>query len=287
MNKNKKIVQYQLVDDLDKVNIGVHILDNSSFSSELHTHTFFDFDFLQSGSLLQTGNGKTIRMAKNEVCIVRPECEHQTTIDGNKKFFLYNFVVDYEYLKDIFNYYYNEDIDNIITEPITKIQLSTGEIQEINQLLQLLQANISNNNKYEFYLKIIIFTFIKNLILKNNFSSTCKNDIPTVVQEVLIELNKPENFSLTIMDICKKISYSHEHIIRLFNKHGLESPNKLFLKNKLRYATMLLKSSKMRIAEIAERCGIFTMSYFNKSFRAEYNISPTEYKKKYKTPSLF
>ena len=83
------------------------------------------------------------------------------------------------------------------------------------------------------------------------------------------------------------MSYSHEHIIRLFNKHGLESPNKLFLKNKLRYSTMLLKSSNMKIAEIAEKCGIFTMSYFNKSFKLEYNMSPTEYKRKYKTPSLF
>ncbi len=86
MSKDKKPVLYRLVDgDLKKVNIGVHILDNSCFSAELHTHTFFDFDFLQAGSLIQIGNSKSIRMNKNEVCIVRPECEHQTLADECNK----------------------------------------------------------------------------------------------------------------------------------------------------------------------------------------------------------
>ena len=35
----------------------------------------------------------------------------------------------------------------------------------------------------------------------------------------------------------------------------------------------------MPIIKIAEICGIYTVSYFNKSFKAEYGISPSQYRK--------
>ncbi len=286
MNASDKIEHFQLLGgNGQKLEVGVHILDHSHYNSSLHDHDFFDFDFLQTGTLIQIANGKRLKMYKNELCIVRPETIHQTLPD-NKGFFFYNFVASYDFLKKAFYDIYNVDVDEVLNKPIIKIPLNSNETQEITQLLSLAQANISNNTKYIFYIKLIIFNFIKIIVLKTNTTLLNQKNTPYIIQEFLIELNKPENFSLSITNICKNLSYTHEHIIRLFNKQGLESPNKIFLKNKLRYATMILRSSDIKIAEIPEKCGIFTMSYFNKAFKAEYNLSPSEYRKKYRTTSI-
>ncbi|MBQ7348975.1 MAG: helix-turn-helix transcriptional regulator, partial [Clostridia bacterium] len=48
----------------------------------------------------------------------------------------------------------------------------------------------------------------------------------------------------------------------------------------------LLTNSKMKIINVAELCGIYTISYFNKSFKKEFGESPSQYRKKHKTVSF-
>ena len=49
---------------------------------------------------------------------------------------------------------------------------------------------------------------------------------------------------------------------------------------KLARAKYLLKNSSMSMGEIQVVCGFETPSYFSRTFRAEYGITPTECRKK-------
>ena len=44
---------------------------------------------------------------------------------------------------------------------------------------------------------------------------------------------------------------------------------------------MILANSKIKIINIAELCGIYSISYFNTAFKKEFGISPSQYRKKY------
>ncbi|WP_293668606.1 hybrid sensor histidine kinase/response regulator transcription factor [uncultured Parabacteroides sp.] len=58
------------------------------------------------------------------------------------------------------------------------------------------------------------------------------------------------------------------------------SPNELIRNIRLEAGAKLLKESDMNISEIAEHVGFSSSSYFARSFKATYGISPTEYQKK-------
>jgi AraC-like DNA-binding protein len=119
-------------------------------------------------------------------------------------------------------------------------------------------------------------TYFDNYKQKTNIQSV-------IIKSVLSELNNPKNYFVTTKEIIKRLDYSQEYIIRLFKLSNLDSPNKIFLKNKLNYACTFLRNSEIKIIDIAEMCGIYTISYFNKVFKEEFGISPSNYRKKYKT----
>lgn len=58
------------------------------------------------------------------------------------------------------------------------------------------------------------------------------------------------------------------------------SPNELIKNIRLEAGAKLLKESNLNISEIAEHTGFSSSSYFARSFKATYGISPTEYQKK-------
>lgn len=58
---------------------------------------------------------------------------------------------------------------------------------------------------------------------------------------------------------------------------GMSTTNYIRLR-KLQYAKYLLKHSEMSMSEIQATCGFESPSYFSRAFKAEFNITPTEYR---------
>ena len=48
---------------------------------------------------------------------------------------------------------------------------------------------------------------------------------------------------------------------------------------RLNIASRLLSTSEESILNIAENCGYFNLSYFNRSFKRKYGMTPGEYRK--------
>lgn len=58
-----------------------------------------------------------------------------------------------------------------------------------------------------------------------------------------------------------------------------QSPNKLFMAERMRIAAELLEGSDLNIFEISCKVGILDASYFNKCFKQHYGASPSKYRK--------
>lgn len=65
---------------------------------------------------------------------------------------------------------------------------------------------------------------------------------------------------------------------RKFKEYFNDTPSSYRKKKKLEEAGNLLKSSTLRINEIAFDCGFDTVSTFNRSFKSQYKQSPTDYR---------
>ncbi|MDG1332996.1 MAG: AraC family transcriptional regulator [Crocinitomicaceae bacterium] len=56
------------------------------------------------------------------------------------------------------------------------------------------------------------------------------------------------------------------------------SPNKYITSKRLEKAQTLLRTSDLRISEVAYDCGFNDLGYFSKSFKNYYNLSPSDYR---------
>ncbi len=84
--------------------------------------------------------------------------------------------------------------------------------------------------------------------------------------------------NLSIDELAKLCHVSTSSFKRKFAEVFNESPKKYIITKKLEKASEKLTTSDLRISEIAYECGFDTISTFNRSFRAQFGISPTNYR---------
>ena len=83
---------------------------------------------------------------------------------------------------------------------------------------------------------------------------------------------------LNIEDLAFFTGLSLSSFKRKFNAVYGTSPNKYITSKRLEKAQILLRTSDLRISDIAYDCGFNDLGYFSKSFKNNYNISPSEYR---------
>lgn len=250
-----------------------------------HSHSYYEFMLIERGSLIQTIDGKDIILYKNDICILRPDTVHSVKRNGNDSIVLVNFEINIDFL-DRLTKELGLDLSNeLLRDKAVYLKCPEHDLHNYMQLLTT-AYNIKELNRSQACLKNIIIKLLSKLVDYHFLTAVNIND-NSIIASFLNELNDPSNFCLSIENICRKKSYSHEHISRLFKQANLAAPNKIFLKNKLAFSCTFLKTSTMPIIKIAEMCGIYTVSYFNKAFKNEYNISPSQYRKNNKTYDKF
>lgn len=152
----------------------------------------------------------------------------------------------------------------------------------------------------------IMKSFIDSLnFMFDNPSIADENLITTKLKELLLLLSKSENassinsfihslfvpYEYNFSDIIQKNIYSNlstEELAQLsnmslatFKRKFVEifkvSPAKYILQKKLEKSVQLLKFPTKQISEIAFDCGFESASSFNKAFKKQFGISPSEY----------
>lgn len=267
----------------DKIfnHINAYAQGKSTHYDIMHAHTFHEFSFLVSGSLINNSNNRHIKLNKNDLLINRPDCAHQLLLDKNSDYILFNIEINNDFLKTLLSTLNGIDIDKIFTTPMAILHCSNTEAFEITQLFYMAQKQKNVESK-QFYLKLLLIKYLTKFIVSmQNSAPNTINTNTDIINVMLKELNTIDNFTLSSKEICNKQNYSQEYIIRIFKSANLDTPNKIFLKNKLSYAATLLATSDIKILNIAELCGIYTISYFNKAFKKEFGDTPMQYRKKH------
>lgn len=108
------------------------------------------------------------------------------------------------------------------------------------------------------------------------FLNEIESNIETRIEEFVAN-NLKENVG--VESLCREFHFSRKELYNVIKRNFNTTPAD-FVKNKrLEYACVLLKTSKYRIAKVAEECGIGDYNYFSKLFKKEYGISPRQYRK--------
>lgn len=96
--------------------------------------------------------------------------------------------------------------------------------------------------------------------------------------DALIEQNYSD-FSCGLENIADQVGLSPAYVGRLYRRYTLKSITESIGEVRMRNARRMLRDCpKMTIAEIAEKCGYSSNSYFSKAFRKDNGMTPNEYR---------
>lgn len=171
--------------------------------------------------------------------------------------------------------------------PIILLTAITGEEEQLRGLET--GANDYLTKPFNFG---ILHVKIKNLFaLNNRFRDTYSKQIKVQTPEILIEshsdrlLNKvvlyiEENLNnpkLSVEELSKHVGMSRGSLYhKVLELTGL-SPVEYIRSVKLDKAIVLMEKSDLNVSQIAYMVGFATPNYFAKSFKAKYNLQPSEY----------
>ena len=173
-----------LCDENHNINdINFYINTQESHYDKKHSHSHFEFAFLQNGSILNSSQNKTERLTKNTFIAMRPECVHQLFLDENNEYFLFNLEINSSFLHNIVMSMENMNIDDIFVKPIYYFKCSDQEAIEINELILLTVKAQNNEQKKQFCLKLLVmYLFTKLYIRLNDYK---QQNMSTIVSNVL------------------------------------------------------------------------------------------------------
>ena len=81
---------------------------------------------------------------------------------------------------------------------------------------------------------------------------------------------------VSIDDLARLVGITRRQLERLFEKYLDATPSGFYMQLRLERARELLQQTGMGVTAVAVACGFSSASYFSRSYRAHFDISPKE-----------
>jgi AraC family transcriptional regulator len=98
------------------------------------------------------------------------------------------------------------------------------------------------------------------------------------VTPIVRGIDRQPDGALTLRGLAREARLSPYHFLRTFESVTGVTPHQYVLRARLRQAAMRLAQDPARIGDIALDCGFGDVSNFNRTFRAEFGVSPRLYR---------
>ncbi len=253
----------------------IHGKSDKSHSVGLHKHDFIEIMWIKEGDGILISNGKLRKFSKNFLYISTPNEIHVLEPAKNSSIEFSYVVVQRETFDSFKNFFLKEEPAEYRDKfGGISIKLSPVEITYLNKAASELAWQDDS--------LLAIHRFLINLYwqIKNAFMSALPNDIPDWLADACQSIRNPENLKAGLekfREICgKNMSY----INRTMRRYLKCTPTEFINDGKLRYAKWMLETSSFSTGEISEMCGFSDLPYFCRKFRAKYEKTPSEVRKR-------
>src|ERR1700741_3649682 len=92
----------------------------------------------------------------------------------------------------------------------------------------------------------------------------------------LVDVKMEDDLSLD--EMAESVGLSTAHFARMFRKSTGQTPHQFVLRQRVERAKAMLRTSDVRILDVAVACGFRTQQHFAQVFRDVCRVSPTEYR---------
>lgn len=257
----------------------------------IHSHDFFEMYYLHRGSCTQIINGNAIEMRPGDFLILAPDSSHFTQILDDTSIAMVVALRKSTFQSTFFSLFLGADIlsefiRNVLygntAEPYL-IFRTGGDISIRNQLY---------NMYYEFehpvaYSRHAINNNMSNLFiyLLRNYQDrliSSSNDVQTA-GEILSMLQYIQcNYkTVSLTELRGKYHFQQQYISKIIKRETGKTFTELKQALRLQNAAELLQETKLSISDIAAELNYSDQSHFTRYFKAEYGVTPNQYRQQH------
>ena len=261
---------------------GFNLMTQTTDSADdrYHSHSFFEVFYVTSGSILHEVNGIKTMLSTGDICFLRPGDSHIFHREKNNTSVHRDILISGTLLEKACNFL-SPNFYRIFTssaQPFT-FRLPQEDLYFLDEKLttfsnlQAVSLGIDLSS-HENYLAVLILNMLLNK-LENH--QTYK--YPQWIQDLVGKLNDNANFTYTLTEIIDEIPYNKSYISRVFTKHVGMTVSQYFISSRVLYSIKLLKFTQMPISNIATASGFSTITYYNRVFKKQFGVTPSEYRR--------
>lgn len=260
-------------------NVGVHLRYNVISSEfELHDHEFHELVLVLNGKANHYVNGEVYPINGNLLMFVRDKDVHNYEDYLSENFEYYTLAMSYDVTRSLFDFLGNGfDCTPIFSSKLPpKVSLSIQEASSLgNSFSRLFMMMNGDEEKLLTETKMLLVD-----IFSKYFRTLPKKseEIPEWLSDAYGKMQLPQNFCEGTEKFFRLCQRSREHCTRELSRYYNTSPSQLVTRLRMSFATSLLSSSNLSVAEIAFRCGYGSLSSFYDSFKRCYGTTPGEFR---------
>ena len=236
-----------------------------------HDHDYYEFIVVLNGNLTEVLNDKEYSLSKYSTHFLRPRDVHYFIGTNQKNTnLLRNIAIEKNLFEEIITEFDFIDIETIFTPTTISPHIFDSYIEKSNQLFDLRFPEKTR----QFILKTILY----DLIFAIKINKIHTKDLPVWLKKTYEQTLKDNNFLLGLEELIAISGKSQEHLTRAFKKYFSLTPTEFLNKFKLRYAARLLINTDLKIIDIIYESGFENISYFNRLFKNQFTMKPSEYR---------
>ena len=255
-----------------------------SFQIPVHWHDEFEIIYVRSGFLTVSISGESYIGKTGEAFVVSPGNLHlMGSQSGTVDYYTFLFPLKY------ISFRTDDMLDEKLLEPLNsghlmicpRVNDTAKELCE--QLIKIYEAkNDESESKIttQVRTKIILLQFIlemwkKGFVIENDTSG--RN---TVEKEMVSYIQQNFTGKISLREFGEQFHLSEKYISRYFKEHFHITLSQYITHLRLEHAKQLLQDTDIPVTEIAMQSGYQNVSYFIRSFKKTYGVSPLKYRKK-------
>lgn len=261
-------------------------------SEILHLHDNVEIIVINSGTVICSAGEDNFELRAGDVCLINHKQMHRICANGEARcaykvlnvgvsLLMQNPLIYQKYLKPMIE---DNSFSHISFDGNSGAAAKIAElITDIEELLHTLP------NGYELRLIALLHLLFHEIYLTYvNEPKKPPMENNAFIQQKMIEyIYNHFNEEIILDDIAHAGNVSRSQCAKIFKKYARLSPMNFLNKHRLEISLHLLRSTTNSVSEIAQSCGFFDQSYFNRLFLREYGCTPLAYRKSgWNTPSI-
>ena len=226
---------------------------------------------MKSGLLTVSISGESYTGKSGEAFVVSPGSLHfMGTQNGNVEYFTFLFPLKY------ISFRTDDTLDDKLLEPLSNghlmIKPRIGDVAKNKKTESIITAQIKT--------KIILLQFILEMWEKGFVIENDKSGRNTIEKEMISYIQQNFMEKISLKEFSEQFHLSEKYISRYFKEHFHITLSQYITHLRLEHAKQLLQDTDIPVTEIAMQSGYQNVSYFIRSFKKTYGVSPLKYRKK-------